>query len=77
MTLPKNNSLLNQYKPLASELKQLDHDFEKAQTLQEKIVIHNLIVSKKREKRQKQIKQIQTKNKVIGFAKIRKSKKQN
>ena len=77
MALTKINSILNKYKILTAELKQLDYDFEKAQTLQEKVVIHNLIVSKGRErgKRQEQIKQIQTQNRVIAYAKIRKTKK--
>ncbi|MDH3610377.1 MAG: hypothetical protein OEM79_01300 [Nitrosopumilus sp.] len=77
MTLTKNNSILNKYKLLTAELKQLDYDFEKAQTLQEKVVIHNLIVSKARErgKRQEQMKQIRSQNKVIAYAKIRKTKK--
>lgn len=79
MTLTKNNSILNQYKFLATELKQLDYDFEKAQTLREKVVMHNLIVSKEREreKRQEQINQIRAKNKVIGLDRIRNTTKQN
>lgn len=77
MVLIRNNSILNQYKLLTAELKQLDYDFEKAQTLQEKVVIHNLIVSKEREreKRQEQMKKIRSQNKVIAYAKIRKTKK--
>ncbi len=70
-------SEINQYKLLSAELKQLDYDFEKAQTLQEKIAIHNLIVSKgkERQKNQAKIKQIRFQNKVVAFAKIRKTKK--
>ena len=77
MVIPKRNSLFNQYKLLTAELKQLDYDFEKAKTLQEKTVIHNLIVSKgkARQKNQEQIKQIQTQNKVTSYAKIIKTKK--
>jgi len=77
MVIPKRNSSFNQYKLLTAELKQLDYDFEKAKTLQEKTVIHNLIVSKgkARQKNQEQIKQIQTQNKVTSYAKIRKTKK--
>jgi len=70
-------SKINQYKLLSAELKQLNYDFEKAQTLQEKVVIHNLIVSKGKEKQknQAQLKQIRTQNEVIAYAKIRKTKK--
>jgi len=70
-------SEINQYKLLSAELKQLDYDFEKAQTLQEKIAIHNLIVSKgkERQKNQEQIKQIRSQKKVVAYAKIRKTKK--
>ncbi|HUT05332.1 MAG TPA: hypothetical protein VMW74_01400 [Nitrosopumilaceae archaeon] len=70
-------SKINQYKLLSAELKQLNYDFEKAQTLQEKVVIHNLIVSKGKEKQknQEQLKQIRTQNEVIAYAKIRKTKK--
>ena len=77
MTITSRNSLFNQYKLLTVELKQLDYDFEKATTLQEKVAIHNLIVSKgkERQKNQTQIKQIQSQNKVIAYAKIRKTKK--
>ena len=77
MVLPKRNSLFIKYKLLTAELKQLDYNFEKAKTLQEKTVIHNLIVSKgkARQKNQEQIKQIQTQNKVTSYAKIRKTKK--
>ena len=68
---------LNQQKILNAELKQLDYDFEKAQTLQEKVAIHNLIVSKikERQKNQKEIEQIQAENRVISYAKKRKTKK--
>ena len=68
----------NQQKILIAELKQLDYDFEKAQTLQEKIAIHNLIVSKirERQKNQKELEQIRAENKVVSYAKIRKTKKQ-
>jgi hypothetical protein len=68
---------INQQKILDAELKQLDYDFEKAQTLQEKIAIHNLIVSKgkERQKNQKEIEQIRAENKVISYAKKRKTKK--
>ena len=77
MTITNRNSLFNQYKLLTAELEQLDYDFEKAKTLQEKVAIHNLIVSKgkERQKNQAQIKQIQSQNKVIAYAKIRKTKK--
>jgi hypothetical protein len=68
---------INQQKILDAELKQLDYDFEKAQTLQEKMAIHNLIVSKgkERQKNQKEIEQIRAENKVISYAKKRKTKK--
>ena len=68
---------INQEKILNAELKQLDYDFEKAQTLQEKMAIHNLIVSKakERQKNQKEIEQIRAENKVISYAKKRKTKK--
>ena len=68
---------INQQKALNSELKQLDYDFEKAQTLQEKIAIHNLIVSKvkERQKNMQELDQIRAQNKVISYAKIRKTKK--
>ncbi|MEJ2260710.1 MAG: hypothetical protein P8X83_03495 [Nitrosopumilaceae archaeon] len=68
---------INQQKILDAELKQLDYDFEKAQTLQEKMAIHNLIVSKgkERQKNQKEIEQIRAENKVISYAKLRKTKK--
>ena len=70
-------SKINQRKLLTAELKQLDYDFEKAQTLQEKVAIHNLIVSKgkERQKNEEQIKQIREENKIVAFAKIRKTKK--
>ena len=74
----KTNPLkINQQKILNAELKQLDYDFEKAETLQEKMAIHNLIVSKvkERQKNQKEIDQIRAENKVIAHAKIRKTKK--
>jgi hypothetical protein len=76
MKLVGRNSLFNQYKLLTAELKQLDYDFEKAETLQEKVAIHNLIVSKEKERQKNhdQIKQIQSQNKVIAYAKIRKTK---
>jgi len=72
-----NQLKINQQKILNTELKQLDYDFEKAQTLQEKIAIHNLIVSKgkERQKNQKEIEQIRAENKVISYAKKRKTKK--
>ena len=77
MKLVGRNSLFNQYKLLTAEIKQLDYDFKKAETLQEKVAIHNLIVSKgkERQKNHDQIKQIQSQNKVIAYAKIRKTKK--
>ncbi len=77
MVLYKRNSLFNQYKLLTAELKQLDYDFDKAKTLQEKTAIHNLIVSKGkiRQKNQEQLKQIRSQNKVISYAKIRKTKR--
>ena len=70
-------SKINQRKLLTAELKQLDYDFDKAQTLQEKIAIHNLIVSKskERQKKNKELEQIRATNKVIAYAKIRKTKK--
>ena len=70
-------SKINQRKLLTAELKQLDYDFDKAQTLQEKIAIHNLIVSKSKEwqKKNKELEQIRATNKVIAYAKIRKTKK--
>jgi hypothetical protein len=72
-----NQLKINQQKILDAELKQLDYDFEKAQTLQEKMAIHNLIVSKgkERQKNQKEIEQIRAENKVISYAKKRKTKK--
>lgn len=72
-----NQLKINQQKILNAELKQLDYDFEKAQTLQEKMAIHNLIVSKgkERQKNQKEIEQIRAENKVISYAKKRKTKK--
>ena len=72
-----NQLKINQQKILNAELKQLDYDFEKAQTLQEKMAIHNLIVSKgkERQKNQKEIEQIREENKVISYAKKRKTKK--
>ena len=68
---------IEQRKLLTAELNQLDYDFDKARTLQEKIAIHNLIVSKGKERKRndEQIKQIQEENKVISFARIRKTKK--
>jgi hypothetical protein len=77
MISTRKNSLFNQYKLLTAELKQLDYDFEKAKTLQEKVAIHNLIVSKgkERQENQERTKQIQSQNKVISYAKIRKTKK--
>lgn len=68
---------INQRKLLTAELKQLDYDFDKAQTLQEKMAIHNLIVSKskERQKKDKELEQIRATNKVIAYAKIRKTKK--
>ena len=70
-------SKINQRNLLTAELKQLDYDFDKAQTLQEKMVIHNLIVSKskERQKKDKELEQIRATNKVIAYAKIRKTKK--
>ncbi len=70
-------SKIDQYKLLTAELKQLDYDFEKATTLQEKVAIHNLIISKGKErvKNQEKLKQIRAQNKVISYAKIRKTKK--
>jgi hypothetical protein len=68
---------INQTKLLIAELKQLDYDFEKAQTLQEKFAIHNLIVTKakERQKNEQEIQQIRQENKVLDYAKIRKTKK--
>ncbi len=70
-------SKINQFKILTAELKQLDYDFEKAQTLQEKVAIHNLIVSKgkQRQKNQEEVNRIRTRNRVIAFARKRKTKK--
>jgi len=70
-------SKVNRLKLLTAELKQLDYDFEKAKTLQEKVAIHNLIVSKGKQRKQnhQQIEQIRSQNKVIAYAKIRKTKK--
>lgn len=70
-------SKINQRKLLTAELKQLDYDFDKAQTLQEKMAIHNLIVSKSKErkKKDKELEQIRATNKVIAYAKVRKTKK--
>ena len=70
-------SKINQRKLLTAELKQLDYDFEKASTLQEKVAIHNLIVSKGQErvKNEEELRQIRTQNKVVEYAKIRKTKK--
>ena len=72
-----NQLKINQQKILNAELKQLDYDFEKAQTLQEKMAIHNLIVSKgkERQKNQKETEKIRAENKVISYAKKRKTKK--
>jgi hypothetical protein len=53
MAITSRNSLFNQYKLLTAELEQLDYDFEKAKTLQEKVAIHNLIVSKGKERQKK------------------------
>ncbi|MFZ8922951.1 MAG: hypothetical protein ACO2Y5_08340 [Nitrosopumilaceae archaeon] len=70
-------SKLNKIKLLTAELKQLDYDFDKAQTLQEKVAIHNLIVSqaKKRQQNEKELEQIRKVNRVVSYAKIRKTKK--
>ena len=70
-------SKINQRNLITAEIKQLDYDFDKAQTLQEKIAIHNLIVSKskERQKKDKELEQIRATNKVIAYAKIRKTKK--
>lgn len=70
-------SKINQRKLLTAELKQLDYDFEKATTLQEKVVIHNLIVAKgqQRQKNDEELKQIRAQNKVVEYAKVRKTKK--
>ena len=72
-----NQSKINQIKLLTAELKQLDYDFDKAQTLQEKIAIHNLIVSKakKRKQNEEEMEEIRKVNKVVSYAKIRKTKK--
>jgi len=77
MTVTRRNSIFNRFKLLSAELKQLNYDFEKAQTLQEKVAIHNLIVSKgkERQKNQEQTNQIRSQNKVIAYAKIRKTRK--
>ena len=68
---------IDQRKILTAELKQLGYDFDKATTLQEKIAIHNLIVNKGKERQRfdEEIKQIREQNKVIAYAKIRKTKK--
>ena len=70
---------IEQNKLLIADLKQLDYDFEKAQTLQEKFAIHNLIVTKSKEKQKKEqeIQQIRQENKITEYAKIRKTKKRN
>ena len=70
-------SKVNQRKLLTAELKQLDYDFEKATTLQEKVAIHNLIVAKgqQRQKNDQELQQIRAQNKVVEYAKIRKTKK--
>ncbi len=70
-------SKINQRKLLTAELKQLDYDFEKASTLQEKVAIHNLIVAKgqQRQKNDEELKQIRAQNKVVEYAKVRKTKK--
>ena len=68
---------INRRRLFTAELKQLGYDFEKAQTLQEKVAIHNLIVSKakERQKNEKEFELIRTKNKIVSYAKIRKTKK--
>ena len=70
-------SKINQRKLLTAELKQLDYDFEKASTLQEKVAIHNLIVAKgqERTKNEEELRQIRAQNKIVEYAKIRKTKK--
>lgn len=70
-------SKINHRKLLTAELKQLEYDFEKAQTLQEKMAIHNLIVSKGKERKRddEQIKHIREQNRIVAYAKIRKTKR--
>ena len=70
-------SKINQRKILTAELKQLDYDFEKATTLQEKVAIHNLIVKKgqERTRNDEELSQIRVQNKVVEYAKLRKTKK--
>lgn len=70
-------SNINQRKLLTAELKQLDHDFDKASSLQEKVAIHNLIVIKiqERQKNEAELRQIRNQNNVIEYAKIRKTKR--
>lgn len=71
------DSKINQRKLLTAELRQLDYDFDKASTLQEKVAIHNLIVAKiqERRKNEEELQQIRNQNKVIEYAKIRKTKR--
>lgn len=68
---------INEGKLLIAELKQLDYDFERAQTLQEKFAIHNLIVTKakERQRNEQEIQHIEQENKILEYSKIRKTKK--
>lgn len=68
---------INEGKLLIAELKQLDYDFERAQTLQEKFAIHNLIVTKakERQRNEQEIQRIKQENKILEYSKIRKTKK--
>lgn len=70
-------SKFNQKKLLTAELMQLDYDFKKATTLQEKVAIHNLIVKKgqERARNEEELGQIRTQNKVVEYAKLRKTKR--
>ncbi len=70
-------SKINQRRLLTAELKQLDYDFEKASTLQEKVAIHNLIVAKgvERQKNEDELRLIKAQNRVTEYAKSRKTRK--
>ncbi|NIM26251.1 MAG: hypothetical protein GTN97_04420 [Nitrosopumilaceae archaeon] len=70
-------SKINQRRLLTAELKQLDYDFEKASTLQEKVAIHNLIVTKgvERQKNEDELRLIKAQNRVTEYAKSRKTRK--
>lgn len=68
-------SKINQLRLLTAELKQLGYDFDKSATLQEKVAIHNMIVAKnqERQKNEEELRKIRTQNKIIKYAKIRKT----